>query len=76
MTNSTQTPTQTRKNETRSNLVTVHCCDDCGCEVDYDTGYCAACDSYPPITTVLSQTDEDRPASHCASGGGVCRIQS
>ena len=59
--------TQTSQNKTRSNLVTVHCCDDCGCEVDYDTGYCAACDSYPSITTVLSQTDERRPASHIQS---------
>jgi hypothetical protein len=65
------TTTQTSQTETRSNLVTVHCCDDCGCEVDYDTGYCAACDGYPSITTTLTEEDERRPASHCAPGGGV-----
>jgi predicted ATP-dependent serine protease len=47
-----------------SNKQTVHFCDDCGCEVDFDTGYCAACDSFPSITTSLVDSDERRPESH------------
>jgi hypothetical protein len=43
--------------------VTVHCCDDCGCEVDFDNGYCAACDAFPAISTVLVDDDDRRPQS-------------
>jgi hypothetical protein len=43
---------------------TVHCCNDCGCEVDYDTGYCGACDAFPEITSVLVEEDDRRPESH------------
>lgn len=51
---------------TTDKKITVHCCDDCGCEVDFDTGYCSACDSSPAITTALVEDDECRPASHVA----------
>jgi len=48
----------------KSVKVTVKCCDVCGCEVDFDTGFCAVCDCYPAVTTFLVDADERRPDSH------------